>query len=196
MASSRHSIGSSPGSTCRAYFTKWPEVYAVLDQRAASTAEHLLNEMFYSFAVPEELHGTQGRNFEVSVFVRSAGGRGITETRTTPLHPQSDGLCGRLSLNSGGIGIRSGIGICICPWSYQTAVQESTKCTPAALMFERQLHTPVYLVSGVWSWSVEAHYHNYKPDMESSGWGWWQEQRKAWTEASRSIWMMPTCTTG
>lgn len=68
LASSRHSIGSSPGSTCRAYFTKWPEVYAVLDQRAASTAEHLLNEMFYSFAVPEELHGTQGRNFEVSVF--------------------------------------------------------------------------------------------------------------------------------
>ncbi|KAI3369557.1 hypothetical protein L3Q82_007765 [Scortum barcoo] len=44
------------------YFTKWPEAYAVPDQSAATTAEHLVNEMFCRFVcVPEELHSDQGR---------------------------------------------------------------------------------------------------------------------------------------
>ncbi|CAI5644280.1 unnamed protein product [Oreochromis niloticus] len=33
-------------------------------------------------------------------------------------------------------------------WSYRTAVQESSQCTPAALMFGRELRTPVDLVFG------------------------------------------------
>lgn len=42
-------------------------------------------------------------------------------------------------------------GTCISPlvlWAYWTAVQESTRCNPAALMFGRDLRTPVDLVFG------------------------------------------------
>ncbi|KAI3373157.1 hypothetical protein L3Q82_006488 [Scortum barcoo] len=79
------------------YFTKWPEAYAVPDQSAATTAEHLVNEMFCRFGVPEELHSDQGRNFEAQVFAETCRRLGIKKTRTTPLHPQSDGLVERFN---------------------------------------------------------------------------------------------------
>lgn len=74
------------------YFTKWPEAYAVPDQSATTTAEKLVEEMFTRFGVPAELHSDQGRNFESQVFSEVCQRLGVSKTRTTPLHPQSDGL--------------------------------------------------------------------------------------------------------
>ena len=79
------------------YFTKWPEAYAVPDQSAATTAERLVEEMFARFGVPAELHSDQGRNFESQVFGEVCRRLGVHKTRTTPLHPQSDGLVERFN---------------------------------------------------------------------------------------------------
>ncbi|KAF7643046.1 hypothetical protein LDENG_00246090 [Lucifuga dentata] len=79
------------------YFTKWPEVYAVPDQSAATTAEKLVQEMFCQFGAPEEIHSDQGRNFESQVFQEVCRHMGVKKTRTTPLHPQSDGLVERFN---------------------------------------------------------------------------------------------------
>lgn len=138
------------------YFTKWPEAYAVPDQSASTTAEHLVNEMFCRFGVPEELHSDQGRNFEAKVFGEVCWRLGIKKTRTTPLHPQSDGLVERFNRT-----LATQLAILtsrrqrdwdrhlpLVLWAYRTAVQESTKCTPAALMFGHELRTPVDLVFG------------------------------------------------
>lgn len=138
------------------YFTKWPEAYAVPDQSAATTAERLVSEMFCRFGVPEELHSDQGRNFEAGVFSEVCRRLGIKKTRTTPLHPQSDGLVERFNRT-----LATQLAILtsrqqrdwdhhlpLVLWAYRTAVQESTKCTPAALMFGHELRTPVDLVFG------------------------------------------------
>ncbi|TWW54740.1 hypothetical protein D4764_0276330, partial [Takifugu flavidus] len=138
------------------YFTKWPEAYAVPDQSASTTAEHLVNEMFCRFGVPEELHSDQGRNFEAKVFSEVCRRLGIKKTRTTPLHPQSDGLVERFNRT-----LATQLAILtsrrqrdwdqhlpLVLWAYRTAVQESTKCTPAVLMFGHELRTPVDLVFG------------------------------------------------
>ncbi|CAI5660323.1 unnamed protein product [Oreochromis niloticus] len=130
------------------YFTKWPEAYAVPDQSATTTAERLVEEMFARFGVPAELHSDQGRNFESKVFGE--------KTRTTPLHPQSDGLVEHFNHT-----LATQLAILtsrhqrdwdrhlpLVLWSYRTAVQESSQCTPAALMFGRELRTPVDLVFG------------------------------------------------
>ncbi|CAI5685570.1 unnamed protein product [Oreochromis niloticus] len=79
------------------YFTKWPEAYAVPDQSATTTAERLVEEMFAHFGVPAELHSDQGRNFELKVFGEICRRLGVEKTRTTPLHPQSDGLVERFN---------------------------------------------------------------------------------------------------
>ena len=138
------------------YFTKWPEAYAVPDQSAITTAERLVCEMFCRFGVPEELHSDQGRNFEAQVFAGVCKLMGVTKTRTTPLHPQSDGLVERFNRT-----LSTQLAIVVerhqRDWdrhlplimmAYRSAVQESTGCTPAALMFGRELRTPVDLAFG------------------------------------------------
>ncbi|CAI5692683.1 unnamed protein product [Oreochromis niloticus] len=138
------------------YFTKWPEAYAVPDQSASATAEKLVEEMFTRFGVPAELHSDQGRNFESKVFGEICRRLGVEKTRTTPLHPQSDGLVERFNRT-----LATQLAILtsrhqrdwdrhlpLVLWSYRTAVQESSQCTPAALMFGRELRTPVDLVFG------------------------------------------------
>ncbi|CAI5640726.1 unnamed protein product [Oreochromis niloticus] len=138
------------------YFSKWPEAYAVPDQSAVTTARTLVDEMFTRFGVPEELHSDQGRNFESQVLGEVCRRLGVRKTRTTPLHPQSDGLVERFNRR-----LATQLAILtsqhqrdwdqhlpLVLWAYRTAVQESSQCTPAALMFGRELRTPVDLVFG------------------------------------------------
>uniref|UniRef100_A0A1A8B7T6 Integrase catalytic domain-containing protein n=1 Tax=Nothobranchius furzeri TaxID=105023 RepID=A0A1A8B7T6_NOTFU len=138
------------------YFSKWPEAYAVPDQSAVTTAHTLVDEMFTRFGVPEELHSDQGRNFESQVLGEVCRRLGVKKTRTTPLHPQSDGLVERFNRT-----LATQLAILtsqhqrdwdqhlpLVLWAYRTAVQESSQCTPAALMFGREIRTPVDLVFG------------------------------------------------
>ncbi|KAG1946509.1 thy-1 membrane glycoprotein [Pimephales promelas] len=135
------------------YFTKWPEAYAVPDQSASTTAQRLVDEMFARFGVPDELHSDQGRNFESRLFSEVCQRLGVKKTRTTPLHPQSDGLVERFNRT-----LATQLAILtsqhqrdwdqhlpLVLWAYRTAVQESSQCTP---MFGRELRTPVDLVFG------------------------------------------------
>ncbi|KAF7648160.1 hypothetical protein LDENG_00161160 [Lucifuga dentata] len=139
------------------YFTKWPEAYAVPDQGAATTAEKLVQEMLCQFGAPEELHSDQGRNFEFQVFQEVCWRMGVKKTRTTPLHPQSDGLvewfnctlATQLAILSDRRQKDWDLHLPLVLWAYRTAVQESTHCTPAALMLGRELRTPVDLVFGL-----------------------------------------------
>ncbi|KAJ8351980.1 hypothetical protein SKAU_G00234560 [Synaphobranchus kaupii] len=132
------------------YFTKWPEAFAVPDQSAATTAERLVEEMFTHFGAPAELHSDQGRNFESQLLAEVCERLGVTKTRTTPLHPQSDGLVERFNHT-----LATQLAILasqhqrdwdrhlpLVLWAYRSAVQESSQLTPAALMFGRELRTP------------------------------------------------------
>ncbi|KAL1254314.1 hypothetical protein QQF64_016543 [Cirrhinus molitorella] len=119
-------------------------------------AIRLVDEMFTRFGVPDELHSDQGRNFESRLFSEVCQRLGVKKTRTTPLHPQSDGLVERFNRT-----LATQLAILtsqhqrdwdqhlpLVLWAYRTAVQESSQCTPAALMFGRELRTPVDLVFG------------------------------------------------
>ncbi|XP_076838708.1 retrovirus-related Pol polyprotein from transposon 412 isoform X1 [Brachyhypopomus gauderio] len=138
------------------YFTKWPEAYAVPDQSASTTATALVNEFFCRFGVPETLHSDQGRNFESEVMGEVCKLLGISKTRTTPLHPQGDGLVERFnrtlatqlamvtSRHQRDWDVRLPAVLLAC----RSAVQESTGFTPACLMFGRELRTPIDLAFG------------------------------------------------
>lgn len=77
------------------YFSKWPEAYALPNQETVTVANVLVSQFFSRFGVPGELHSDQGRNFESSVFQEVCTLLEIHKTRTTALHPQSDGMVER-----------------------------------------------------------------------------------------------------
>ena len=104
------------------YFSKWVEAYAL-----------------------------QGRNFESVVFSEMCGLLGITITRTTPLHLQSDGMVERFNRM-----LESQLSkfvedhqrdwdshLPLLLMAYRIAVHESTGYTPASLMLGRDLRLPI-----------------------------------------------------
>jgi len=62
------------------------------EQSAATVANLLVSEAISSFGVPLQIHTDQGRSFESVLFKDVCSLLDIEKTRTTPLHPQSDGM--------------------------------------------------------------------------------------------------------
>ena len=50
------------------YFTRWMEAYPIPNQEAATVARVLVEDFFFRFSVPEQLHTDQGRQFESAKF--------------------------------------------------------------------------------------------------------------------------------
>lgn len=108
------------------------------------------------FGSPDEIHSNQGHNFKAEVFQEMCSLLGLRKTRTTLLHPQSDGLVERFNctlttqlaiLTSETSVTDRHFSLVLWVWAYQTAVQEYTGCMAAALMFGQEPQTPVELVS-------------------------------------------------
>ena len=138
------------------YFTKWPETYAIPNQEATTVAKKLV-EFFARFGIPNELHSDQGRNFESSVFKECCTLMGVRKTRTTALHPESDGMVERFNATLG----QQLAKFCRdnqASWdeklpmlimAYRSAEHESTGYTPARLMNGRELRLPSNVATGV-----------------------------------------------
>ena len=124
------------------YFTKWPEAYALPNQEAQTIAKVLVDQFVSRFGAPAQLHSDQGRNFESQVFTEMCKLLGIEKTRTTPLHPQSDGMVERYNrtlehqiamfVNDNQKDWDQDISLSLM--AYRTATHESTGLTPAKMM--------------------------------------------------------------
>ena len=130
------------------YFTKWMEAYPLPNQEAATVAKKLVDEFFFRFSPPEQLHSDQGRNFESDIIAEVCKLLGVLKTRTTPYHPQSDGLverCNRTLLNMLATAAQEKPfdwenhlrRLCI---AYNTSVHPTTGYTPFFLMFGEDAH--------------------------------------------------------
>lgn len=138
------------------YFSKWVEAYALPNQEAITVADVLVKEFISRFGVPMELHSDQGRNFESSVFSRMCEVLGIHKTRTTALHPQSDGMVERMNRTMGKY-LSKVVSKHQRDWdqylhlflmAYRSSVNESTRLTPANIIFGRELRLPCDLAFG------------------------------------------------
>ena len=139
------------------YFTKWMEAYPVPNTEAGTVANVFVHHFVSRFGVPDVLHTDQGRNFESTLMKEVCQLLGIVKTRTTPYHPQSDGLVERfnltllnlLSLAASENEQEWDLHLPMVMLAYRTSVQESTGCTPFYLMFGREARLPADVMYGL-----------------------------------------------
>ena len=79
------------------YFTRWIEAFPIPNQEALTVARVFVNEYVCRYGVPVQLHTDQGRNFESKMVEEMCKILEIDKTRTSPYHPQSDGMVERFN---------------------------------------------------------------------------------------------------
>ena len=79
------------------HFTKYAQAYPTRNQSAITTAKILEQHFIPTFGTPLRLHSDQGGSFEGKVIRELCKLWGVKKTRTTPYHPQGDGITERFN---------------------------------------------------------------------------------------------------
>lgn len=73
-------------------FTRRPEAYPLTNLSAHAVAEKMVSQWFLRFGVPDIVTTDQGRQFESELFTALSQTYGFQHIRTSPYHPQANGL--------------------------------------------------------------------------------------------------------
>ena len=129
------------------YFTKWVEAYTIPNQEVTTVAKALVHNFCCRYEVPMEIHMDQGWNFKSGMFKELCHLLTILMTRTTPLHPQSDGMVERFN-GTLEQHLSKGVDENQTDWdqhtplllmAYRSSVHNTTDITPAKLVFGREI---------------------------------------------------------
>ncbi|KAI8500155.1 hypothetical protein Bbelb_217210 [Branchiostoma belcheri] len=147
------------------YFTKWVEIFPMEDETAESVAKCFYKGWICVHGPPQSLHTDQGRNFD-SVLVKGLCRlMKIHKTRTTPYHPQSDGLVERFNRTMGNI-LRAYVASNQRDWdehlpavkfAYNTSCHATTGFSPFFLLHGREARLPIHLMARVPTFVGEVH---------------------------------------
>lgn len=131
------------------------EAYAIVDHKPIVTvARTLVDEWVSRFGVMQILHTDQVSEFESKVFQAMCNMFGVNKTRTTPCHPQSDGLVDRCNRTLKDM-LSKVINENQDDWdewfphvllAYRTAVHSTKGITPHRMLFGREARIPVHLL--------------------------------------------------
>jgi len=95
------------------HFTRWADALAIPDTSAPSVAGASDQQVFCYFGLPEQIHSDQGAQFQSQLMSNLCKMWGINQSRTTPYHPQGNGVVERNNRM---------LGTWCCPRSYELTV--------------------------------------------------------------------------
>ena len=138
------------------WFTKYVEIYPMPNQEAVMVAEIMTKQFFSRYGVPLFLHSDQGTQFESKLFQEMCVMMGVKKTRTTPFHPQSDGISERnIKTLTKMIAMTTDDQ---CEWdanlnflsmAYRATPHDSTGVSPNYMMYGRDVNMPVDVMVGL-----------------------------------------------
>ena len=124
------------------------------NMEACTVAKLLAEEIFCRFGVSQTIHSDQGRQFESNLFKEMCKLLGIHKTRTTPYHPQSDGMVERFNRTLATM-LTAYVDSNHRDWddqlpyvmmAYRSSEHETTGMSPNILMLGRAVSTPLDLM--------------------------------------------------
>uniref|UniRef100_A0AAR2LYA0 Integrase catalytic domain-containing protein n=1 Tax=Pygocentrus nattereri TaxID=42514 RepID=A0AAR2LYA0_PYGNA len=139
------------------YFSKWCEAFALKKQEADTVARVVVEQFILRWGTPKSIHTDQGKNFESALFREICDLLEIQKTRTTPYHPQSDGLVERVNRT-----VTTMLSMFVhsnqrnwdelLPYvmmAYRSSIQASIKFSPYHVLFGREIVMPSDLLFNV-----------------------------------------------
>ena len=79
------------------HFTKYALAVPTKNTTARTTDEAFLNNFVVHYGFPKRIHSDQGADFEGKLIKELCELAGMTKSRTTPYHPQGNGVCERFN---------------------------------------------------------------------------------------------------
>ena len=142
------------------YATRYPEAVPMKSVDAASVAEELL-KIFSRVGVPQEILTDQGTNFTSQLLVELYNMLHVQPIRTTPFHPQTDGLVERfnqtLKLMLKKTLVKEGKDwdklLPYLLFAYREVPQASTGFSPFELLYGHSVRGPLDILSESWQCS-------------------------------------------
>jgi transposase InsO family protein len=136
------------------YFTKWAEAFPLKQHTALKVAQVLMERVIVQHGVPTQLHTDQGAEFTGELIKQLSNLLEIRKSRTSPYHPQSDGMVER-----GNRTLKQMLGaycnerandwddhLPLVMSAYRSSVHDSTGCTPFSMLYGREMNLPVDLM--------------------------------------------------
>ena len=139
------------------HFTKFVQAYPTRNKFTKTVAKHLYNDFILRFGIPTKLLSDQGGEFESKVIHELSELAGVKKLRTTPYHPQTNGLCERMNRTLLHM-LRTLPETMKTQWpsmvnkmthAYNCTKHSSTGFTPFRLMFGREATLPIDLILGL-----------------------------------------------
>ena len=132
------------------YLTKWPKVFPVSDQPAATVAHFLIEKVISRHGVPAEILSDHGRAFFSGLIKEVQGFLGFHKANTSAYHTQTDGLVERFNRTltamlaktseKGGQDWNQHLPYVL--FAYRECQQQSTRESPFYLLHERDPRLP------------------------------------------------------
>jgi transposase InsO family protein len=159
------------------HFSRYAQAIPTRNQTAKTTARVLYENYVVHYGIPAKIHSDQGRNFESQLLKELCLILGMEKTRTTPYHPQGNGMCERFNrtlLNMLGTlpsdkksNWKDSVGTVV--HAYNCTKHDSTGFTPFELMFGRPARLPIDIQYNI-SPATSKHdsYNDYIQELRTS----------------------------
>jgi hypothetical protein len=155
------------------YFSKWPEVYALENQKAEVITKCLI-DVFTRHGAPKVLLSDQGRNFESNMVKELCAAFGIDKRRTSPYHPECDGMVERfnralvdmLAMHVNDHHTDWDYWIPQVVFAYRSSIHSSTGVSPFEIVYGRKPTLPIDIQFGIKEETTGDFYGKLKQHLE------------------------------